>query len=87
MELERVILQLDDVKACVVVGQSDKIWREIICGFVVGKGYSLEDVNKHLAKYIASYKKLDKLIQINEIPLTTTGKIDRKKLKRLADND
>ena len=87
IELENAILHFDGIEACVVVGKSDKIWGEIICGFIVGDNYSLDDINHHLAKYVAKYKKLDKLIQINEVPMTSTGKIDRKKLKQFINNE
>jgi len=51
-----------------VVGQSDKIWGETICGYIVGEKYLLDDINDHLVKYVAKYKKLDKL----RAPLKTT---------------
>jgi acyl-coenzyme A synthetase/AMP-(fatty) acid ligase len=87
VELESVILQLDNISTCVVVGKADKIWGETICGFVVGSNYSLDDINNHLIKFVAKYKKLDQLIQIEQMPLTSSGKVDRKKLKQLADNE
>ena len=70
-----------------MVGKADKIWGETICGFVVGSNYSLDDINNHLVKFVAKYKKLDQLIQIEQMPLTSSGKVDRKKLKQLADNE
>jgi acyl-CoA synthetase (AMP-forming)/AMP-acid ligase II len=87
IELENAILRLDNIKDCVVIGKANKVWGETICGFVVGNHYSLDEVNEHLAKYVANYKKLDKLIHINQLPLTSTGKTDRQKLKQIANNE
>ena len=87
IELENAILRFDNIKDCVVIGKANKVWGETICGFVVGNHYSLDEVNEHLAKYVANYKKLDKLIHINQIPLKSTGKTDRQKLKQIANNE
>ncbi|MGQ4005193.1 class I adenylate-forming enzyme family protein [Francisellaceae bacterium CB300] len=87
IELENAILRFDNIKACVVVGKADKIWGEIVCAFVVGSFCSLNNINQHLGKHVAKYKQLDRVIQIDQIPLTSTGKTDRKKLKQIANNE
>ena len=87
IELENAILRFDNIKACVVVGKDDKIWGEIVYGFVVGSHCLLDEINQHLDKYVAKYKQLDRVIQIDQIPLTSTGKTDRKKLKQIANNE
>lgn len=54
---------------------------------VASQQYSLEFINNKLGNYIAEYKKLDGIIYIDEIPTTTTGKTDRKKLKEMINHE
>ena len=48
---------------------------------------SLKEINVYLAKYLANYKKIDKIIPISPIPITLTGKIDRENLKYMINNE
>ncbi|MED7818868.1 MULTISPECIES: class I adenylate-forming enzyme family protein [unclassified Francisella] len=82
IELEQSILKISEIKSCVVVGKYDKIWGESIWAYLVAeKEYSLEYINNKLAKYLSQYKMLDGIVYIDKIPITPTGKTDRKKLK------
>lgn len=88
IELENSILKNHSIKSCVVVGKYDKVWGETIWAFLVAKReYTLAFINKNLMKYVSEYKKLDGVIYIDEIPLTATGKTDRKKLKAIINNE
>ncbi|QIW10118.1 class I adenylate-forming enzyme family protein [Francisella sp. LA112445] len=88
IELENSILKIPGIKSCVVVGKYDKIWGENIWAFLVTENkYSLDSINKELTKYVSEYKKLDGILYLDKIPMTVTGKIDRKKLKELINNE
>ncbi|MED7788550.1 class I adenylate-forming enzyme family protein [Francisella sp. 19X1-34] len=88
IELERYILTIPKIKDCVVIGKYDKIWGENIWAFLVAdEKYSLGSINKELTRYISEYKKLDGVVYLDKIPMTITGKIDRKKLKELINNE
>ncbi|QIV96087.1 acyl-CoA synthetase (AMP-forming)/AMP-acid ligase II [Allofrancisella inopinata] len=88
VELENIILKLASIKSCVVVGKKDKIWGELVCAIIVSESkISLEELNKHLLKYLAEYKKVDMLLNFDQIPLTNTGKVDRKKIRQIIEND
>ncbi|WP_150467378.1 class I adenylate-forming enzyme family protein [Francisella sp. SYW-9] len=88
IELENSILKIPRIKGCVVVGKYDRIWGENIWAFLVTDNkYSLGSINKELTKYVSEYKKLDGVVYLDEIPMTVTGKIDRKKLKELINNE
>ncbi|KEI35790.1 O-succinylbenzoic acid--CoA ligase [Francisella sp. W12-1067] len=88
VELENIILKLASIKSCVVVGKKDKIWGELVCAIIVSESkISLEELNKHLLKYLAEYKKVDLLLNFDQIPLTNTGKVDRKKIRQIVENE
>ena len=88
IEIENAILEIDKVLDCVVVGKYNKTWGEKICAFIVSDGtLSLEYLNGRLSNYISDYKKVDQIVSIKNIPITSTGKVDRKKLKELSSNE
>lgn len=88
VELEKYILRIPKIKSCVVVGKYDKIWGESIWAFLVAdKEYTLDSLNIELTKYVSEYKKLDGVVCLDKIPMTLTGKTDRKKLKELINNE
>ncbi|MFV9931071.1 MAG: class I adenylate-forming enzyme family protein [Francisella endosymbiont of Hyalomma asiaticum] len=87
-ELETIILKIAGINDCIVTSKQDKIWGETIWAYLVAsKQYCLDFINSQLSKYLAEYKKLDGIVYIDKIPLTVTGKIDRKKLKGMINNE
>ncbi|AEE26267.1 class I adenylate-forming enzyme family protein [Francisella hispaniensis] len=88
IELEAAILKIPNINNCIVTSKKDKIWGETVWAYLVAsQQYSLEFINNQLSSYIAEYKKLDGIIYIDEIPTTTTGKTDRKKLKEMINHE
>ncbi|BCD91116.1 AMP-binding protein [Francisella halioticida] len=88
IEFEKYILKIPEIKSCVVVGKYDKIWGESIWAILVSdKEYLLDSINNELTKYVSEYKKLDGVVYLDKIPMTLTGKTDRKKLKELINNE
>ncbi|MBK2095080.1 acyl--CoA ligase [Francisella philomiragia] len=88
IELETAILKIPNIDNCIVTSKIDKIWGETVWAYLVAsQQYSLEFINNQLSSYIAEYKKLDGIIYIDEIPTTTTGKTDRKKLKEMINHE
>ena len=60
----------------------------MVCAFVVSdQKFSIETINHHLQQYLAIYKSVDKILSIQEIPLTSTGKVNRNKLKNIITYD
>ncbi|ALB01737.1 AMP-binding protein [Francisella persica ATCC VR-331] len=88
LELETAILKIAGIKDCIVTSKQDKIWGETIWAYLVAsKQYCLDFINSQLSKYLAEYKKLDGIVYIDKIPLTVTGKTDRKKLKEMINHE
>ncbi len=86
-EIERAILEMPGVCLCGVVGVADARWGEAGAAYVTAReGVRLdpEDIRAHCAQKLARYK-LPKYIRIlAEIPLTSSGKVDKNQLRAMA---
>ncbi len=85
-EVEKVLLQHPDVREAAVIGISDAKWGE------VGKAYLVADTERQLTpenlkaycqKQLAKYKIPKYFEEVEDIPKTDSGKIDRKRLVQL----
>ena len=89
-EIERVILEMPDVLMCGVVGVADERWGEVGAAYVAarrGARVDPADIRAYCAKKLARYK-LPKYIRVlAEIPLTSSGKVDKNQLRILAAAD
>ena len=84
-EIERIILELDAVAAVAVVGVADPRWGEVPHAFVeVRPGHTLDDgaVAVHLAGRLARYKIPKRVVVVDELPRTASGKIRKPDLRR-----
>lgn len=87
VEIERVLDEHQLVDAVAVVGIPDKKWGEVPCAFVVlqqGATTTEADLKKFLRQKLARYKVPKRIIFIQDLPLTSAGKIDRRTLERQA---
>jgi len=86
-EIEEFIHTIDGVENVQVVGVPDKKYGEIVAAFVIPKkGYLLteEQIRDLAAEKIARYKVPKHIFFVNEYPLTASGKIQKYKLKDIA---
>jgi len=86
IEIEGVIYALDAVSACAVVARPDDKWGETPCAFIELKpGASLDEaaVVAHCRGKLAGYK-VPKTIVFQEVPRTSTGKIQKVPLRQQA---
>ena len=76
-EIENVLTSIEDLHvACVITDKSD------ICAYIVaGNQMSYNDIYKKLRETLPSYMIPGYIYQVTEIPITSNGKIDKKKLK------
>ncbi len=89
LELERVIGDLREVSAAAVVARPDERWGERPVAFVVlepDSDLQLEDLRRALGDRFARWQMPDALTVIDRMPLTSTGKIDKKVLRRRLDS-
>jgi acyl-CoA synthetase (AMP-forming)/AMP-acid ligase II len=86
-ELESVILELEAVNDCAVVGRADEEAGEIPVAFVAvapGREISEDAIFKHVASQVAGYKQVRRIRFIERIPRSPAGKILRRELAELV---
>ena len=85
MEVESVLMESQDVKDCAVVGAPDEITGEMVVGFVVPRGEPAPDLEIRLRRLckdrLEIYKTPKKIVLVEEIPRTDTGKPMRMALR------
>ncbi|WP_458414684.1 acyl-CoA synthetase [Schinkia sp. CFF1] len=79
-EIEDVLYRHEAVKEVSIIGLPDPKYIEAVCAVVVKKeGAKLteEEVIDYCKRYLASYKKPKKVIFVDEIPRTPSGKVQK----------
>lgn len=85
-EVENVISELDEVAQVAVVGHPHPHWGESVVAFVVATPTSElteSSVRDHCRKHVSKYKVPKSVFFVNELPLTSVGKLDKKALRSL----
>ncbi|KAI8089086.1 uncharacterized protein BX664DRAFT_332137 [Halteromyces radiatus] len=80
LEVESVIVQLDQVSECAVVGGPDDKWGERPYAYVVLRTNQVlrpDQVLAHCRKHLAGYKCPSNVMIVDSIPKTSTGKIQK----------
>jgi len=85
LEVERVLVQHPRVKEVAVVAAPDDRWGEAVCAAVVAAGpIELEALRDFGRKQLAGYKLPRKLVLLERLPTTGSGKIDKAALRDLV---
>ncbi|MFP4499142.1 MAG: condensation domain-containing protein, partial [Vulcanimicrobiota bacterium] len=80
-EIEQQMLAHPDISEVVVMGRKDNFDNMYLVGyFVAGKKLSREQLAKFLSKELPEYMTPQFFIQLDTMPLTPNGKVDRKAL-------
>lgn len=80
-EIERQILQLDDIRQAVVIVKENKNFEKYLCAFIVAyETVSEEMIKNKLSETLPKYMIPSYIIIIDSIPMTNNGKVDKKKL-------
>ena len=86
IEVEDVLYRHPDVLAAAVVAKPDTRWGETPCAFVelkAGTTTTPEDIVAHCKKHLAGFK-VPRSVVFGELPKTSTGKIQKFELRKLA---
>jgi fatty-acyl-CoA synthase len=88
IEVEEVLMRHPKVRTAFVIGIKDKQLDEKLAAFLVLKeevNLELDEIKSFCKEEMAAYKvpSIFKIIKDNELPLTTTGKIQKMKLNQL----
>ncbi|MCP5051319.1 MAG: hypothetical protein GY940_29405, partial [bacterium] len=82
-EIESRLLEHEKIKGAVVVTTEDEIGDKYLCAYMVpdpcqlGQGIDLLGLRDYLLQFFPDYMIPSYFIQVDELPLTPTGKIDR----------
>ena len=86
IEVEDVLYRHPDVLAAAVVAKPDPKWGETPCAFVelkAGAECTVQDIVAHCKKHLAGFK-VPRAVVFGELPKTSTGKIQKFELRKLA---
>ena len=86
IEVEDVLYRHPAVLAAAVVAKPDERWGETPCAFVelkAGAATTAEDIIVHCKKHLAGFK-VPRNVVFGELPKTSTGKIQKFQLRKLA---
>ena len=86
IEVEDVLYRHPDVLAAAVVAKPDERWGETPCAFVelkAGATTTAADIVGHCKKHLAGFK-IPRAVVFGELPKTSTGKIQKFELRKLA---
>ena len=87
-EVEQALQNVESIDEAAVTGLPDEEWGQIVTALVVFKdGYSisLEELRSALHNELPNFKKPRRLIKVESLPKTRSGKIRRDQLKVIAD--
>jgi acetyl-CoA synthetase len=91
-EIESALVSHPKVAEAAVVGAKDETTGQAVCAFVILRGNADEgadivtELRNHVAKEIGPIAKPSKIMIVNELPKTRSGKIMRRLLKDVAEN-
>lgn len=86
-EVEDVLVQHPDVEQAAVVGVPDRERGELVIAFIVardGANPTAEDIIRHCRSVASKYKVPDRIELSAALPVTPTGKLQRRELRRFA---
>jgi acyl-CoA synthetase (AMP-forming)/AMP-acid ligase II len=82
-EVERCLADHPEIAEVVVVGSPDEQWGEVVKAVIVrtpGSTLTAEQVTTYVGEHLASYKKPHLVQFMEQLPMTPTGKVNRKLL-------
>lgn len=85
-ELESILRSHPAVQDAAVIGVPHEYYGEAPKAFIIkknGLNASSEEIQEYVASKVASFKKIEEVVFVNDIPKTSSGKILRKELKKM----
>lgn len=79
-EIENSISEIDGVSLAAVIARKNSEGNQILCAFYSGEKKESGDIRKRLEKKLPRYMIPQTIMHLDEMPLTSSGKIDRNSL-------
>ena len=79
-EIENAISAIDGILQSVVIVRKDNTGRQIICAFYTGKEFPAKEIREIIGQKLPKYMLPHIFTHLDEMPLTSSGKISRKSL-------
>ncbi len=79
-EIENAICSIDGISQAVVVVRKNAEGRQLICAFYTGAEVDAKDIRNHIGKKLPKYMLPHIFMHLDEMPLTSSGKVNRKAL-------
>jgi acyl-CoA synthetase (AMP-forming)/AMP-acid ligase II len=83
-EIERVIMNMPEVKDVAVISMQDADWGEVVKAYAVpypGETLSAEDIRKFCGQHLSSFKVPREVILMDELPKNGIGKVVSHKIQ------
>ncbi|MBP2654775.1 MAG: non-ribosomal peptide synthetase [Firmicutes bacterium] len=82
-EIEAKLLEHKEIKETIVVAREEVSGNKYLCAYIVANGeLSAKELREHLGKTLPEYMIPSYFLQLEKLPLTLNGKIDRKALPK-----
>lgn len=84
IKIEQTLINMDGIENAVVVGLPHERWIEAVTAFVRlkdGSNLSEEEVIAYCKQHLGGFQVPKKVVFVDEFPMTTTGKIQKQKLR------
>lgn len=82
-EIENAICGMDGISQAVVVVRKNNEGRQLICAFYTGSEIETKDIRSYIGKKLPKYMLPHIFTHLDEMPLTSSGKINRKALPKI----
>ena len=79
-EIENAIEGIDGISYAVVVARKNSEGRQLICAFYTGMEMDTKEIRIHIGKKLPKYMLPHIFTHLDEMPLTSSGKVNRKAL-------
>jgi amino acid adenylation domain-containing protein len=86
-EVQVVMESCPGVRSAVVIAEPSDTHGTHLIGYFVGEFVSVDQLSEHLAQRLPAYMVPTNFVELNAVPLTASGKVDRRALPRPAAPD
>lgn len=86
-EIENAICSIDKISQAVAVVRKNNEGRQLICAFYTGVKVDVKEIRNHIGKKLPKYMLPHIFVYLDKMPLTASGKINRKALPEISLNN